>query len=117
MAFIDFRSMFLGPTAVALGQAIGAERPPACRLRNGRVTVELRSVGGTAWPAVQRLAHARKVADAARAIFARDHRWWMRVRAARAIVVIYEDEYAAEGCTVTSRCSYVLAVNQPPPLP
>jgi hypothetical protein len=65
-------------------------------------------VGRTATAIARGLQHAREVVAVTRAALREDTRTYMRRRADRAIVVTYEDEHVADGCTISTRWSCVV---------
>ena len=93
----------------AIGRALGTGGPaPDCRIGHGRITLTFRRVGATRWPEARQVEHALHVAATARAVLADDARRAVRERAARAIVVVYEDAALVRGCTVTARWECVV---------
>ncbi|MDB4874340.1 MAG: hypothetical protein JWM41_786 [Gemmatimonadetes bacterium] len=108
MAQFDIRSLIVGRTATAIARGLELDRPPRCRVRNGRFAIEFRGVGAHAWSTELRLQRAREVVAVTRAALRADTRTYMRRRADRAIVVTYEDEHVADGCTIRTRWSCVV---------
>jgi hypothetical protein len=60
------------------------------------------------WTEDQRIQYALQVADVARMILADDHRRLVRLRARRAIVVVYDDISIEQGCEVSSKWECVV---------
>src|SRR3954471_5429678 len=87
----------------AIARALGVQPPPDCRVGHGRITLTFRKLGASRWPEAQQIAHALRVAEAARAVFADDSRGAVRRQSRKAIVVTYEDASLVRGCVVESR--------------
>ena len=79
-----------------------------CRFGAGRVYVVLRGVGATRWAPEAQLARALEMAVVTRASLASDARASVRVHAAHAIVVRFEDVTVAEGCEVRAQWECVV---------
>jgi len=93
--------------ATAIAHAVG-EPAPDCRIGQGRITLTFRRLGATRWAEAEQIEHALRVAAAARVVLADDRRRAVRHRAARAIVVVYEDVALVRGCAVTARWECVV---------
>jgi len=100
--------------AAAIARALGTEPAPDCRIGQGRVALTFRRLGATRWPEARQVEHALQAAAAARAVLAADARRAVRERAARAIVVAYEDAAVVRGCVVTARWECVVPAATPP---
>ena len=94
--------------ATAIERALGAERPPECRIGQGRVTITFRRLGATHWAEARQVEYALRVAAVAREILAADSRGSVRQRATRAIEVVYEDAALVRGCAVVARWECVV---------
>lgn len=92
----------------AIARALGGSSEPECRIGHGRVTLTSRRLGATGWPETRRLEHALHAATVARSILANEARGVVRRRAARAIEIVYEDSWLAEGCAVIARWECVV---------
>jgi hypothetical protein len=103
----------------AVGASIARElgatgAAPDCQIGHGRVTLTFRRLGATRWPESEQIEHALRAAAAARAVLAADARQAVRQRAARAIVVVYEDATLVRGCAVTARWECVVPATAAP---
>lgn len=94
--------------ARAIGDALGVQPAPECRIGQGRVTLTFRRLGGTRWSEDQRIDHAHQAAAIARSVLADDPRRAVRRRATRAVVVIYEDAALVRGCEIIARWECVI---------
>ncbi len=83
------------------------QRPPACRAEHGRLEMLLRGAGITGQPLEQRVALARRLAEAARPLLRANSKRKQRRYAERAIAVVFEDEAIVDDGIATSRFSYV----------
>lgn len=92
----------------AIGDALRTKPPPTCHVGQGRITLTFRQIGASRWPEVRQIEHALSVAATARGVLAADSRPVVRRRAARAIVVVYEDVGLSRGCTVAARWECVV---------
>jgi hypothetical protein len=99
--------------ATAIGRALGVEPAPSCQIGHGRITLTFRRLGASRWLESQQIEHALRAAETARAVLIDDPRRAVRVRATRAIVVVYEDVSLVQGCAVVARWECV--VPAPPP--
>src|SRR3954467_13849263 len=82
----------------AIARALGVQPPPDCRVGAGRISLTFRRLGASRWPEAQQIAHAMRVAEVARAVFAADSRGGVRRQANKAIVVTYQDASLVRGC-------------------
>ena len=94
--------------ASAIEEALGAERPPECRIGQGRITITFKRLGATRWPETRQIEHALRVASVTHEILAADSRRSVRQRATRAIEVVYEDASLVRGCAVVARWECVV---------
>ena len=96
--------------ASAIGQALGIEPAPDCRIGQGRITVTFRRIGASRWSEEEQIEFALEVATIARTVIAGDHRRAVQRRANRAIVVVYEDTTLVRGCEAVARWECVVPV-------
>lgn len=96
--------------ASAIGQALGIEPAPDCKIGQGRITLTFRRIGASRWPEEEQIEFALEAAAIARDAIASDYRRAVRRRASRAIVVIYEDTTLVRGCEVVARWECVVPV-------
>lgn len=96
--------------AKAIGKALGMEPPPHIRIGRGRITVAFRGIGASRWSEKQQIELALRAAETARAVLAQGSQRALRRRAARAIVVVYEDSSLLRGCAVVARWECVVPV-------
>jgi len=96
--------------AKAIGKALGIEPAPHIRIGQGRITITFRSLGASRWPENQQIELALRAAETARAVLAQGSKRALRRRAARAIVVVYEDSTLVRGCAVVGRWECVVPV-------
>jgi hypothetical protein len=94
--------------ATAIERALGAERPPECRIGHARVTITFKRIGATRWPESQQIDFALRAAAIAREILAEDKRRIIRQRVTRAIEIVYEDATLLRGCAVVARWECVV---------
>ena len=94
--------------ASAIGQALGIEPAPDCRIGQGRITVTFRRIGASRWSEEEQIEFALEASTIARTIIAGDHRRAIRRRANRAIVIVYEDITLVRGCEVVGRWECVV---------
>ena len=94
--------------ATAIERALGAERPPECRIGQGRVMITFKRIGATRWPESRQMDFALRAASIAREILAEDKRRPVRERATRAIEIVYEDATVLRGCAVVARWECVV---------
>jgi hypothetical protein len=99
-----------------IARALGREPAPECRVGQWRITLTFRGLGATRWPEARQIEDALHVVAVARSVLAEDRRRGVRLRAARAIVVIYEDSTLVRGCAVAARWECVVPVAQPVPI-
>ena len=86
-----------------IGRALGVTPEPEIRIGQWRLTITFRRLGASRWPEAQQMDFAFRAAELARATLAAHKRSAVRGRAARAIVVAYEDAANVRGCAVTAR--------------
>jgi hypothetical protein len=96
--------------ASAIGQALGIEPAPDCKIGQGRITLTFRRIGASRWSEDEQIEFALEAAAIARDVIASDHRRAVRRRANRAIVVVYEDTTLVRGCEVVARWECVVPV-------
>ena len=89
-------------------QELGIQPAPDCQILAGRMTLTLRRLGASAWPADRQAEYALRVAATARAVLIDDPRADVRKRADRAIVVVFEDTAVVRGCAVVARWECVV---------
>jgi len=94
--------------ATAIERALGAERPPECRIGHARVTITFKRIGATRWPENRQIDFALRAAAVAREILAEDARRVIRQRATRAVEIVYEDTTLLHGCAVVARWECVV---------
>jgi hypothetical protein len=94
--------------ASAIERALGTERPPECRIGQGRITITFKRLGATRWDEGRQIEHALRVATIAREIIVEDKRRTVRQRASRAIEIVYEDTTLVRGCAVVARWECVV---------
>lgn len=94
--------------AAAIAHALGVEPAPDCRIGHGRITLTFRRLGASRWSEAQQIDYALRAADVARRVLSADSRRAVRQRAARAIVVVYEDATLVRGCAVVARWECVV---------
>jgi hypothetical protein len=94
--------------ATAIERALGAERPPECRIGQGRITITFKRLGATRWDESRQIDYALRAATIAREIIAEDKRRSVRDRVNRAIEVVYEDTTLLRGCAVVARWECVV---------
>lgn len=94
--------------ATAIERAIAGERPPECRIGQGRITITFKRLGATRWEEARQVEHALRVASIVRELLTADSRRAARQRAARAIEVVYEDASLVHGCAVVARWECVV---------
>jgi hypothetical protein len=100
---IRFRSV-----ASAIGQALGIDPAPDCRIGQGRITLTFRRMGASRWSEEEQIGFALQAASIARTVLADDHRRAIQRRAGRAIVVVLEDTTLVRGCEVVARWESVV---------
>ncbi len=105
---VQFGIVRFASVANAIVRELRLDRPPACRIGHGRIVLTFRGIGASRWPESQQIAHAHRVAAIAREVLAMDSRSTIRRRAARAIVIVYEDATAMLGSAVSSRWECVV---------
>lgn len=98
--------------AAAIGRALGGSPEPDCRIGHGRITLTFRRLGATRWPEGRQLEHALRAATVTRSILAQDARSAVRLRATRAIEIVYEDASLVQGYPVTGRWECVVPAPQ-----
>src|SRR5690349_23974654 len=86
--------------ATAIERALGAERPPECRIGQARITITFKRIGATRWPESRQMDFALRAAAVARELLAEDARRVIRQRVTRAIEIVYEDTTLLRGCAV-----------------
>jgi hypothetical protein len=94
--------------ATAIERALGTERPPECRIGQGRITITFKRLGATRWDESRQIDYALRAATIARRIIAEDKRRSVRERVNRAIEVVYEDTTLLRGCAVVARWECVV---------
>jgi hypothetical protein len=92
----------------AIADALNLERPPDCRLGDGRTRITFRQTGASRWTEQQQMEYALHVAELARRFIANDSRRDVRRLVKRAIVVIFEDTSLSRGCDLVSRWEAVI---------
>ena len=96
------------PVIREIAGSLGLQSVPAFRIGRGRITFIFRQLGASRWPADERIEYAFHVANTARSIFAADHRRLVRMRANRAVVVVFEDVLLEGGCDVRARWECII---------
>jgi hypothetical protein len=81
----------------AVARELRVDPSPDCRLDNGRTWITFRRLGGTRW------SEAEQVEFVTRAVLADHPRDKLRKKATRAIVIVFKDSAAVQGCEVTAR--------------
>ena len=94
--------------ATAIERALGADRPPECRIGQGRITITFKRLGATRWDESRQIDYALLAATVAREVIAEDKRRAVRQRVTRAIEVVYEDTTLLRGCAVVARWECVV---------
>ena len=94
--------------ATAIERALDTERPPECRIGQGRITITFKRLGATRWDESRQIEYALRAAAIAREIVAEDKRRTVRQRAGRAIEVVFEDATLVRGCAVVFRWECVV---------
>jgi hypothetical protein len=89
--------------ARTIAQVLGVDPVPDCVVKNGRTTLTFRRLGGSRWAEMDQMAFALRAAEAARRVFLDDDRRQLRVAAARAMEVAFEDAALVQGCAVVAR--------------
>jgi hypothetical protein len=92
----------------AIGQALGVEPAPYCEIGQRRITLTFRRLGASRWSENQQIEYALRAAATARTVLEEHPRRAVRQRAARAIVVVYEDASLVRGCAVVARWECVV---------
>jgi hypothetical protein len=93
-----------------IGQALGLDPPPDCRIGRGRITITFRGIGASRWPETRQVDYALRVTSIARQLLGADTRRAVNRRAHdRAIVVVFEDSTLVRGCSVVARWECVVA--------
>ena len=94
--------------AKAISEALGIEPSPDVAIGQARITLTFRRLGASRWSESEQTELALKAAAVARNILSSGSRRLVRRRAARAIVVVYEDAKLVRGCAVVSRWECVV---------
>lgn len=100
---LDFEVFNFRSVGDAIARALRVEPSPDCRVVNGRTVITFRRLGGARWPEVEQVEFALRAAAVTRAVLADDSRGKLRKGATRAIVIVFKDSAAVQGCEVTAR--------------
>ena len=87
----------------AVARELRVDPSPDCRIDNGRTWITFRRLGATRWPEAEQMEFALRAAAVTRAVLADHARDKLRKKATRAIVVVFKDSVAVQGCEVTAR--------------
>ena len=100
--------------ANAIGDALGTDPPPDCRIGAGRIVLTFRSLGATRWSENRQIEEAHRIAAVTRQVLLEDRRPTITARASnRAVVVVYEDAADVRGCSVVARWECVIPAPAP----
>ena len=100
---LDFEVFNFRSVGDAIARALRVEPSPDCRIVNGRTVITFRRLGAARWPETEQVEFALRAAAVARAVMADDRRGKLRKGATRAIVIVFKDSAAVQGCEVTLR--------------